>query len=79
MPSKFYALKKHFIRIFLDFLLSHIPFHSTTREKQYASYLDTKAIALQGRNGYMKTKTHEKGEISFQIFPRYTYFTPIII
>lgn len=56
-----------------------MPFHSTTCEKQYASYLGKKAIAMQGENGYMKTKTHEKGEISFQIFPRYTYFTPIII
>ncbi len=79
MPSKFYALKKHFIRIFLDFHLSHIPFHSTTRDKQNASDLGTKAIAMQGGNGHMKTKTHKKGEISFQIFPRYTYFTPIII
>lgn len=74
MPSKSILLE-----YFLDFLLSHIPFHSTTCEKQYASYLGKKAIAMQGENGYMKTKTHEKGEISFQIFPRYTYFTPIII
>lgn len=73
MPSKSILLE-----YFLDFLLSHITFHSTTRDKQNASYLGTKATALQGRNGYMKTKTHEKGEISFQIIPRYTYFTPII-